>query len=180
MALHVVMTGTPPAEDSVLPQRLGPQGRWRGLRRSRCTHAICGSEAPKPSHDGLPVWRWEVSRQAASRHDGGRRARTLLERYYGEYRAWAAEDPSQLNRKVPREAFDELLNRAGALLLEQAAVLATTPGPVREFLEQNPLPLSLAGKLPDEFRAFTLALNALKQWVAAEQAATDRYLLGRR
>ncbi|QRK07185.1 hypothetical protein JQX13_45265 [Archangium violaceum] len=58
-------------------------------------------------------------------------------------------------------------------------MLTTTPGPVREFLEQNPLPPSLEGKLPDEFRAFTLALNALKQWVAAEQAATDRYLLGR-
>lgn len=102
----------------------------------------------------------------------------LLERYYGEYRAWAAEDPSRLNRKVPREAFDELLDRVGELLLEQAAVLATTPGPVREFLDQNPLPPSLEEKLPDEFRAFTLALNALKQWVAAEQAATDRYLLG--
>ncbi len=104
--------------------------------------------------------------------------KALLERYYGEYRAWAAEDPSHLNRKVPREVFEELLNRAGALLLEQAAVLATTPGPVREFLDQNPLPPSLEGKLPDEFRTFTLALNALKQWVAAEQAATDRYLLG--
>jgi hypothetical protein len=102
----------------------------------------------------------------------------LLERYYGEYRAWATEDLSRLNRKVPREAFDELLNRVGALLLEQATVLPATPGPVREFLEQNPLPPSLEGKLPDEFRAFTLALNALKQWVAAEQAATDRYLLG--
>jgi hypothetical protein len=32
--------------------------------------------------------------------------------------------------------------------------------------------------LPDEFRVFCLALNSLKQWVAAEQAATDRYLLG--
>ncbi|QSQ26111.1 hypothetical protein JY651_14785 [Pyxidicoccus parkwayensis] len=102
----------------------------------------------------------------------------LLEQYYGEYRNWAAEDPSCLNRKVPRQAFDDLLNRVGDLLLEQAAALATTPGPVREFLDQNPLPPSLEGKLPDEFRAFSLALNALKQWVAAEQAATDRYLLG--
>ncbi|RKH01132.1 hypothetical protein [Corallococcus carmarthensis] len=102
----------------------------------------------------------------------------MLERYYGEYRAWASEDPSHLNRKVPREAFDELLNQVGALLLEQATVLATAPGPVRDFLVQNPLPPSLKGKLPEEFRAFTLAMNALKQWVAAEQAATDRYLLG--
>ncbi|WIG93163.1 hypothetical protein [Myxococcus sp. SDU36] len=102
----------------------------------------------------------------------------LLERYYGEYRAWAAEDHSCLNRKVPRGAFNEMLNQVGGLLLEQAGMMATTPGPVREFLEQNPLPPVLEGKLPDEFRAFALALNALKQWVAAEQAATDRYLLG--
>ncbi|MBN9680799.1 MULTISPECIES: hypothetical protein [unclassified Corallococcus] len=102
----------------------------------------------------------------------------LLARYYGEYRAQAVEDPSCLNRKVPREAFDALLDQIGALLLEQAAALATTPGPVREFLEQNPLPPSLKGMLPDDFRAFSLTLNALKQWVAAEQAATDRYLLG--
>ncbi len=32
--------------------------------------------------------------------------------------------------------------------------------------------------MPDDFRIFCLALNALKQWLAAEQAATDRYLLG--
>lgn len=104
--------------------------------------------------------------------------KALLGQYYDEYRAWAAKEPSRLNRKVPRKAFEELLNRVGVMLLEQATVLATTPGPVGEFLEQNPLPPSLAGKLPDEFRAFSLVLNALKQWVAAEQAATDRYLLG--
>jgi hypothetical protein len=97
---------------------------------------------------------------------------------YGEYRVWATEDPSRLNRKVPREAFDDLLNRVGELLLEQASILAATPGPIRKFVDHNPLPPSLEGKLPDEFRAFTLALNALKQWVVAEQAATDRYLLG--
>src|ERR1019366_2780057 len=31
-----------------------------------------------------------------------------------------------------------------------------------------------------DFRVYCLALNALKQWLAAEQAATDRYLLGGR
>lgn len=36
----------------------------------------------------------------------------------------------------------------------------------------------MAALLPGEFRAFCLALNAVKQWVAKEQAATDRYLLG--
>jgi hypothetical protein len=33
-------------------------------------------------------------------------------------------------------------------------------------------------RLPDDFRVFCLALNSLKQWVGAEQSATDRYLLG--
>ena len=56
--------------------------------------------------------------------------------------------------------------------------MATTPGAVREFLDANPLPPKLASILPDEFRAFCLALNALKQWVGAEQMSTDRYLLG--
>ena len=32
--------------------------------------------------------------------------------------------------------------------------------------------------LPDSFRVFCLILNALKQWVVAEQSAADRYLLG--
>lgn len=102
----------------------------------------------------------------------------VLDRYYGEYREWAAKDPSCLNRKVPREAFENLLNRVGELLIEQAAVLTASPGSVREFLDENRLPPSVEGKLPDEFRAFALALNALKQWVVAEQAATDRYLMG--
>lgn len=102
----------------------------------------------------------------------------LLTRYYGEYRAWATEDASQLNRKVPREVFEGLLNQIGELLLEHAAQAATSPGPVRQFLDDNPLPPSLTGKLPDEFRAFALVMNALKQWVSDEQAATDEYLLG--
>ena len=32
--------------------------------------------------------------------------------------------------------------------------------------------------LPDDFRVFSLLLNALKQWVSAESQSTDRYLLG--
>jgi hypothetical protein len=45
-------------------------------------------------------------------------------------------------------------------------------------LEVNPLPDVLQGLLPDDFRVYCLALKALKQWLAAEQAAADRYLLG--
>jgi hypothetical protein len=102
----------------------------------------------------------------------------LLREYYAEYAQLSASEPDSLNRKVPREHFRELLGRVGALVLEEAARMAQEDGPVRDFLDENPLPPSLRGKLPDEFRTFCLALNALKQWVAAEQAATDRYLLG--
>ena len=49
---------------------------------------------------------------------------------------------------------------------------------MRDFLVANPVPDCLTGHLSDEFRAFCLLLNALKQWVNAEQAATDRFLLG--
>jgi hypothetical protein len=36
----------------------------------------------------------------------------------------------------------------------------------------------MKGLLPDDFRVFSLLLNALKQWVSAESQSTDRYLLG--
>lgn len=56
--------------------------------------------------------------------------------------------------------------------------MAASTGAVREFLDANPLSPTMSPLLPDEFRTFCLVLNALKQWVAAEQSATDRYLLG--
>jgi hypothetical protein len=105
------------------------------------------------------------------------RARLLLN-YLNHYREVAQQDLNALNRTIPRGAFDDLLDRIGCLLLEEAMVLANAPGPVRDFLIANPLPKPLKGLLPDDFRVFCLALNALKQWLAAEQAATDRYLLG--
>ena len=49
---------------------------------------------------------------------------------------------------------------------------------VRQFLDENELPPKMGPLLPDDFRAFCLLLNAMKQWLTAEQAATDRYLLG--
>ena len=104
--------------------------------------------------------------------------RDLLEAYYADYRRWAEHDPTVLNRKLEREVFAGLVDRVGELLLKEAAELPLRSERVRQFFEENPLPPSLAGRLPAEFRAFCLALNALKQWVAAEQAATDRYLLG--
>ena len=104
--------------------------------------------------------------------------RALLKEYFEHYTSLAKNDPTALNQKLSRKAFAPLLDAIGALLVRDSAALATTPGPLREFLDKNPLPQMLTDKLPDDFRAFCLALNALKQWVAAEQAATDRYLLG--
>jgi hypothetical protein len=64
------------------------------------------------------------------------------------------------------------------MLLAKSGSLASIEGPIRTFLDDNPLPPAIAQRLPREFRVFCLALNAIKQWVAAEQSATDRYLLG--
>jgi len=102
----------------------------------------------------------------------------LLQSYFDHYRKVAKEDPMALNRKIPGEVFDNLLDQIGSLLLEKSSLLANEAGPVRDFLRENPLPHPLEGLLPEEFRVFCLSLNALKQWLAAEQAATDRYLLG--
>lgn len=49
---------------------------------------------------------------------------------------------------------------------------------VRQFLDENRPPGKMNTLLPDDFRVFCLLLNGLKQWLSAEQAATDRYLLG--
>jgi hypothetical protein len=101
-----------------------------------------------------------------------------LKEYSTDYEALAKVDPSVLNRKVPREAFSELINEIGGLLTEKSTALSKSPGPVRAFLDSNPVPGKIAAFLPDSHRAFCLGLNAIKQWVVAEQAAMDRYLLG--
>lgn len=102
----------------------------------------------------------------------------LLKDYMQHYRQLAANDGTVLNRKVPRGAFGDLLDQVGDLLLAESMKLAEAPGPIRTFLDDNPLPPAMGQRLPDYFRVFCLALNSLKQWVAAEQSATDRYLLG--
>jgi hypothetical protein len=98
--------------------------------------------------------------------------------YVAYYHRAAREDPTALNRKLPREALEELLDEIGYVLVTKAGELAKRPGPLRDFSDRNPLPERLAALLPYDFRAFCLALNALKQWVSAEQLAADRYLLG--
>lgn len=79
---------------------------------------------------------------------------------------------------MPREAFAGLLDEVGTLIQQRAREYAASTGAVRDFLDANPPPECLSDRLPDEFRAFCLALNAVKQWVAAEQQATDRFVLG--
>ena len=102
----------------------------------------------------------------------------LLNDYAEHYRHLMATDKAALNRKVPRELFGDLMDQLGEMLLFESAKIAVDTGPVRKFLNDNPLPQSMKERLPDKFRDFCLALNSLKQWVAAEQAATDRFLLG--
>jgi len=102
----------------------------------------------------------------------------LLHEYSTAYEALVKSDPSALNRKIPREPFSGLLDSVGVLLTEKSVALAGEPGPVRDFLDSNPVPGKMAALLPDSLRVFCLGLNSLKQWVVAEQAAMDRYLLG--
>ena len=102
----------------------------------------------------------------------------LLKQYFEYYRALYRENPSALNAKLPRDAFDDLLNELGEMLPAKSESLASIEGPVGTFLDENPLPPAINRHLPRKYRVFCLALNAIKQWVAAEQSATDRYLFG--
>ena len=102
----------------------------------------------------------------------------LLQEYFRFCEEQYKAKPESLNRKVPRAVFEEFLGEIGGRLQLEARRLAEAVGPVGKFLDDTPLPDSLQERLPREFRTFCLILNALKQWIAAEQNATDRYLLG--
>ena len=103
----------------------------------------------------------------------------LLSEYISYYDNLAQKQGSEvLNIKIPRGIFTDFLDDIGTRLNEYAVKISSEEGPVKEFLEHNPLPPHLKELLPDDFRAFSLLLNALKQWVSAESAATDRFLLG--
>ncbi len=104
--------------------------------------------------------------------------RELLAEYFDYYRLLANSNPELLNSKLPRTAVSDLLDEIGELILKKADEFANSESEVSAFLKENPLPESLEPHLPNEFRAFCLSLNALKQWVSAEQAATDRYIFG--
>lgn len=104
--------------------------------------------------------------------------RVLLQEYFDYYHEVSITNPKRLNSKLPRSAFDDLLNEIGGLILEKVKILAFSENEVAQFLKDNPLPKHLEEYLPDEFRVYSLALNSLKQWLSAEQAATDRYIFG--
>ena len=102
----------------------------------------------------------------------------LLEEYNEYYKEKIQNEClDSLNTKIPREVFEEILDQIGCILISESQKFSKE-GIVKDFLDENPLPLHMKNMLPDDFRAFSLLINALKQWVSAESAATDRYLLG--
>ena len=102
----------------------------------------------------------------------------LLEDYIVHYKSLIAKNGlDALNVKIPRAVFEPVLNRIGNIIREES-VTASKDGEIKQFLDKNPIPGKMKELFPDEFRAYSLILNALKQWVSAESAATDRFLLG--
>jgi len=102
----------------------------------------------------------------------------LLEEYNNYYKdKLQNEGLDSLNIKIPRNVFEDILDKIGCLMIEESKQLSKKPI-VKSFLDENKLPLHMKELLPDDFRTFSLLLNALKQWISAESAATDRYLLG--
>ena len=104
--------------------------------------------------------------------------RELLKEYFDYYQEVAVNNPGLLNLKLPRSAFNDLLNDIGKLILSKAEKLSSTENEISKFFADNPLPKHLQQYLPEDFRVYSLALNAMKQWLSAEQAATDRYIFG--
>ncbi len=104
--------------------------------------------------------------------------RDLLQEYFDYYKEVAENQPELLNSKLPRSAFDDLINEIGELILKKSESLSSSKNEVSQFLKNNPLPKHLEQFLPENFMVYSLALNAMKQWISAEQAATDRYIFG--
>jgi len=104
--------------------------------------------------------------------------RELLQEYFDYYHNASINNPGLLNSKIPRSAFNELLDEIGELILNKSESLSLNENEVNTFLKDNPLPQGIKKCLPDDFRVYCLALNAVKQWLSAEQAATDRYVFG--
>jgi hypothetical protein len=153
-----------------------PCSKCGGEKELRCVEMSLASGAAREGKVG--IMPFDRPKPAFKLGKADRQA--LVKDYFAHYRQIAEQDAAGLNPKLPRAVFQDLLGEIGAILLAKSRELADQPGPLRNFLVHNQLPGRLSEFLPDDFRAFCLALNALKQWVAKEQAATDRYLLGGR
>jgi hypothetical protein len=102
--------------------------------------------------------------------------RKVIEGFLGLY-----QDENHLNTKLERSLFQPILNEIGYSLQEYARTVANDKEifkEINEALEKNPVPEVAKEIMTDEFRIFCLSLNALKQWLSAEQASMDRVLLG--
>jgi len=104
---------------------------------------------------------------------------TLMSEYISHYSKLIQEHGNEvMNVKIPREVFTDFLDNIGSTMNEYVEKMVNENDTIKEFLEANPLPPHMSDLLSNEFRVFSLMLNALKQWVSAESAYTDRYLLG--
>lgn len=105
--------------------------------------------------------------------------KTLLSEYVNFYQNLVEKKGLEvLNTKMPREYVEHILDEIGEVLLKNAKKLSQEDEKITTFLKENPLPPMLKNYLPDDFRVFSLLLNALKQWVSKESAYTDKFLLG--
>lgn len=102
----------------------------------------------------------------------------LLREYMAFYQTQVQMDIANLNKKIPREVFGTVLDEIGTILWQKSVEMVKEDAAIQRFLKETPLPPELEKLLPDDLRVFCMMLNALKQWVSAEQQATDRYLLG--
>jgi hypothetical protein len=106
----------------------------------------------------------------------GENRRKALADYVRHYTKVARNEPTLLNQKLPRKAFQSLLAMIGNLLQEEARQLSTSNTETVKFLKINSVPACLGDKLTPEIRTFALLLNALSQWTTAEKLAMDRFL----
>jgi len=100
---------------------------------------ICGVAIAMPFQRPKPIRSLDKEERAA-----------LLQSYFDHYREAAKHDVQALNQRIPREEFDEVLDRIGCILRGHETAMAGTPGPIRKFPYANPLPKPLDGLLPDK------------------------------
>jgi hypothetical protein len=122
--------------------------------------------------DGKKYVRYKATRKIARSE-----RKPALAAYIEHYAGIARTTPAALNQKLPKSTFEIVLGEVGGLLQTHAKAMAEKDGPVKTFLERNPVPTCLGTELTPEIRAFCLILNALRQWSVGEQLAMDRLLL---